>query len=240
MGPSISPCEGQSNTCINKNTRTCTQMLSHSCCGGGHTHPHGSYLFFSSGLNTSENVLTPWQHMLAQQYYGAWLSFNVSGDSRLNTQSHTWSPMATACVKDVTELSRLGLSWLPSVCLCMCASNLLYLCARSLFHHHGRRGESYKKCRCEPLRRDKGRLWPFTALLKLPCLRSPSLTPLLLHQLTNCYVKSNIVATTCQYLIHSLTQSPISFHSHTRTHSHLLLKETIFSPLLPTTSFFKQ
>lgn len=38
MGPSISLCEGQSSTCINKNThmhtRSQTQTLSHSCCWG--------------------------------------------------------------------------------------------------------------------------------------------------------------------------------------------------------------
>lgn len=57
-------------------------------------------MFFNSGLNTSENVLTARQQMLAQQYHRVWLSFSVSGDFRLSTQSRLWRPVATACVTD--------------------------------------------------------------------------------------------------------------------------------------------
>lgn len=62
----------------------------HTAVTGG--DPQGSSLFFNSGVSMPENVLTPRRHMLAQQYYGAWLSFSAAGDRRLNTQSCTGAP----------------------------------------------------------------------------------------------------------------------------------------------------
>lgn len=106
MGPSISLCEGQGNTCINKNTRTCThtrsrtQMLSHSCCGGTLM----GVSCFSAVVWTRQKMCLHQGNTCWLNNIRAWLSFNVSRDSRLNTQSHIWSPVATACVKDVTEL----------------------------------------------------------------------------------------------------------------------------------------
>lgn len=77
----VTPASTKTHACALADTNAVTQLL--------WGDPHGSWLFFNSSLSTSENVLTLWRHMLAQQYYAAWLSFNISGDFMLNTQSHT-------------------------------------------------------------------------------------------------------------------------------------------------------
>lgn len=133
MGLSISLCEGQSNTCINRRLThmyTQTQTLSCRCMSvcacvcvflcvcvkGVEGHPHGSRLFFNSGLRTSENVLTSWRHMLAQQYYrNAAVLQHLKRLQIKHILTH-WSPVATVC-----EGCYKGKpSWLLSVCAFIC------------------------------------------------------------------------------------------------------------------------
>ena len=105
----------------------------------------------------------------------------------------------------------------------MCDSSLLYLCARSLFHRDGRWREGYKHwtVTVSPSREIRCAFGLSLTLWKLPCLQSPSPTPLLLYQMTNCYAEQHTgTSMVCQYLIYSLTQSPLSFHPCTHTHTH--------------------
>lgn len=109
------------------------------------------------------------------------LSFSVSGDSRLNTQSHVWSPVATARVKDVTE--RDGLLVTLRLCTPAClvgrrgnetspSSQL----TRGGSGGMGRGGRNMWPVTARPLPREKGREREVRqdtsglSLWKLPCL----------------------------------------------------------------------
>lgn len=121
----------------------------------------------------------------------------------------------------------------------MCDSSLLYLCARSLFHHDGRWREGYKHwtCNCESLQRDKVRLWPFTHALETSMFTvsiTDSSAPLsddkLLRRATYWHQHGlpvfDLLADPVTLII-----SPL----HTQTHTYLVLKKTVAHPL-PTAS----
>lgn len=161
MDLSISCCEGQSNTCINKNTRVCA--CRHECC---HTVVVGR---------------PPWELVIFQQQpeYVRKCAYTVAthaGSTVLRSVAvlqhlrrlhvkHTIayrSPAVTASVKDIS----LCLSGLPSLRACICALGISYLCSVSLFHHFsvmiGHEGKAIKRpVTAAALQRDKGCLWPF-------------------------------------------------------------------------------
>lgn len=161
MDLSISCCEGQSNTCINKNTRVCA--CRHECC---HTVVVG---------------LPSWELVIFQQQpeYVRKCAYTVAthaGSTVLRSVAvlqhlrrlhvkHTIayrSPAVTASVKDIS----LCLSGLPLLRACICALGISYLCSVSLFHHFsvmiGHEGKAIKRpVTAAPLQRDKGCLWPF-------------------------------------------------------------------------------
>lgn len=144
MDLSISCCEGQSNTCINKNTRVCA--CRHECC---HTVVVGR---------------PPWELVIFQQQpeYVRKCAYTVAthaGSTVLRSVAvlqhlrrlhvkHTIayrSPAVTASVKDIS----LCLSGLPSLRACICALGISYLCSVSLFHHFsvmiGHEGKAIKR-----------------------------------------------------------------------------------------------
>lgn len=143
MGLSISLCKSRSNTCINSNARVCRHKRCHTV--AARRPPWELVIFQQWSEYVRKCAYTVATHAGSTVLHSAAVLQHLRRLRVKHTQSHTEAPSVTASVKDIS----LCLSQLPSVCACICALGISYLCSISLFpsffHHRRPRGESYKE-----------------------------------------------------------------------------------------------